>query len=69
MLDISESGISMRTSYPLELGHLLTITSGLEHAEPKTGIVKSMIADESYMYRVGIEFVNEGTGRPQSPAL
>jgi CheY-like chemotaxis protein len=71
MLDFSESGLSMRTPYPLELGHLLTITSGLDRAEPKTGIVRSMIADESYMYRVGIEFVNEGAGSAQSqfPAL
>lgn len=65
MLDVSESGISMRTPYPLELGQLLTITSGLEHAEPKTGIVKSLIAAEGYMYHVGIEFANEGTGSTQ----
>ena len=68
MLDVSESGISMRTPYPLELGHLVTITSGLEPAVPKTGIVKSTIADESYMYRVGVEFVNEGTVSTQSPS-
>ena len=68
MLDISELGISMRTPYPLELGHLITFTSGLERAEPKTGIVKwTMIADESYMYRVGVEFVNEEKGGQQSP--
>ena len=70
MLDISESGISMRTPYPLELGHLITFTSGLERAEPKAGIVKwTMIEDESYMYRVGVEFVNEDKGRLQSPPL
>jgi DNA-binding response OmpR family regulator len=70
MLDISESGISMRTPYPLELGHLITFTSGLERPETRKGIVKwTMIADESYMYRVGVEFVNDDKGRQQPPAL
>jgi CheY-like chemotaxis protein len=55
--DISESGLSLTTYYPLEPGHLLVFTSGIEESEYRTGIVKwSMLTDDSYMYRAGIEF-------------
>lgn len=58
LLDISELGVGIRTSYPLEPGHLLMFTSGLEHLENKAGIVKwSVVGDDTYMYRAGIEFI------------
>jgi CheY-like chemotaxis protein len=61
IVDINESGIGLSTHYPLEPGHLLMFTSGVERADQKVGIVKwSTITEGSDMYRVGIEFIREG---------
>jgi CheY-like chemotaxis protein len=61
IVDINESGIGLRTYYPLEPGHLLMFTSGVERADQKVGVVKwSTVTDGSYLYRVGIEFMREG---------
>ena len=58
IIDLSESGLCLRTYYPLEPGHLLTFLSGLDHGDARKGIVKwSTLTDDSYMYRAGIEFV------------
>lgn len=58
MIDMNESGIGLRTYYPLKPGCLLAFTNGLEESKYRTGIVKwSMPIDESDMYRVGIEFI------------
>lgn len=58
IVDLSEKGLGLKTYYPLEPGHLLVFTSGLEESELRTGIVKwSMLTDDSFMYRVGVEFV------------
>ncbi len=68
IVDITESGMGLRTFYPLEPGHLLMFSSGLEDTDRRTGVVKwSTITDESYMYRVGIEFTGEGASSPESP--
>lgn len=58
IIDLSESGLCLKTYYPLEPGHLLTFQSGLDHGESRKGIVRwSILTDDSYMYRVGIEFI------------
>ena len=58
IIDLSESGLCLRTYYPLESGYILTFLSGLDHGETRKGIVRwSMLTDDSYMYRAGIEFI------------
>jgi len=58
MIDVSHMGVGLRTYYPLEAGHLLMFNSGFDPSEQKTGIVRwSAVTDESYMYRVGVEFI------------
>ena len=55
IIDISDTGVGMRTHYPLEPGHFLMFDS---EAELKSGVVKWISTpDDSYMYRVGIEFL------------
>ncbi len=69
IVDINESGIGLRTFYPLEPGHLLMFPSGLEHTNQKAGVVRwSTITDESCMYRVGIEFMREGLSSQEGPS-
>lgn len=58
IINVSEAGIGLRTYYPLEPGHLLVFNNGIEGTGHRTGIVKwSTLNDDSYMYRVGIEFI------------
>jgi DNA-binding response OmpR family regulator len=58
LIDVSTVGLGLRTCYPLEPGHLLFFSNGLEESEHRTGIVKwSLLTDDSFMYRVGVEFV------------
>ncbi len=58
VVDLSDSGLGLRTCYPLEPGHLLVFTDDLAETEKRTGVVKwSMLTDDSFMYRVGIEFL------------
>jgi CheY-like chemotaxis protein len=58
VINVSEFGIGIRTYYPLEPGHLLVFTNGMEDIKTRTGIVRwSTLIDDSYMYRVGIEFI------------
>jgi len=55
IIDISDKGVGMRTHYPLEPGHFLIFDS---EAELKSGVVKwTSSLDDSYMYRVGVEFL------------
>lgn len=55
IIDISDKGIGMRTHYPLEPGHFLVFDSGMDQ---KSGVVKwTSTLDDSYMYRVGVEFL------------
>ena len=55
IIDISDTGVGMRTHYPLEPGHYLMFDS---EAELKSGVVKWISTpDDSYMYRVGVEFL------------
>lgn len=55
IIDISDTGVGMRTHYPLEPGHFLMFDS---EAELKSGVVKWISTpDDSYMYRVGVEFL------------
>jgi len=55
IIDISDTGVGMRTHYPLEPGHFLMFNS---EAELKSGVVKWISTpDDSYMYRVGVEFL------------
>jgi len=57
-VDATEQGLGLKTHYPLEPGHFLVFTSGLEYSAYRTGIVKwSMLTDDSYMYRAGIELI------------
>ena len=56
VVDISATGIGMRTHYPLQPGHFLMFNN---EAELKSGVVKWISTpDDSYMYRVGIEFLD-----------
>ncbi|HXX81214.1 MAG TPA: response regulator [Thermodesulfovibrionales bacterium] len=56
IIDISATGVGMRTHYPLEPGHFLMFSI---EAELKSGVVKwASMPDDSYMYRVGIEFLD-----------
>ncbi len=58
VVDISDSGIGLTTCYPLEPGHLLVFTNGLEEMEYRTGVVRwSMLTEDTFMYRVGVEFI------------
>lgn len=60
MVDLSEKGLGLRTYYPLEAGQLIVFTNGFPEGGPKTGIVRwSSLTDNSYMYRVGVEFVEK----------
>jgi DNA-binding response OmpR family regulator len=55
IIDISDKGVGMRTHYPLEPGHYLMFD---REAELKSGVVKWISPpDDSYMYRVGVEFL------------
>jgi DNA-binding response OmpR family regulator len=55
IIDISDTGVGMRTHYPLEPGHFLMFDSGMEQ---RSGVVKwTSTLEDSYMYRVGIEFL------------
>jgi len=55
IIDISDTGVGMRTHYPLEPGHFLMFDSGIDQ---KSGVVKwTSTLDDSYMYRVGVEFL------------
>ena len=55
IIDISDTGVGMRTHYPLEPGHYLMFD---REAELKSGEVKWISSpDDSYMYRVGVEFL------------
>lgn len=55
IIDISDKGVGMRTHYPLEPGHYLMFDG---EAELKSGVVKWISTpDDSYMYRVGVEFL------------
>ena len=56
IVDISNTGLGMRTHYPLEPGHFLMFGG---ESELKSGVVKWISTpDDSYMYRVGIEFLD-----------
>ncbi|HUO78212.1 MAG TPA: response regulator [Thermodesulfovibrionales bacterium] len=55
IIDISDKGVGMRTHYPLEPGHYLMFDN---ETELKSGVVKWISPpDDSYMYRVGVEFL------------
>jgi len=56
ILDISESGYGLKTFYPLESGHLITIS---DNGRDSQGIVKwSKQTDDSYMYRAGVTLIS-----------
>jgi DNA-binding NtrC family response regulator len=56
ILDISESGYGLKTFYPLESGHLITIS---DNGRDSQGIVKwSKQTDDSYMYRAGVTLMS-----------
>ena len=56
ILDISESGYGLKTFYPLESGHLITIS---DDGRDSQGIVKwSKQTDDSYMYRAGVTLIS-----------
>lgn len=60
IIDLSELGLCLKTYYPLESGHILTFLSGLDHGGTRKGIVRwSMLTDDSYMYRAGVDFIEE----------
>ena len=54
IVDISEEGLGIQTYYPVEPGHVLTFSNGIDQ---KAGIVRwsSVIRDD--IYRAGVEFV------------
>lgn len=53
IIDISDSGIGIRTYYLLEPGHLIIFTSGIEY---RAGVVKwRKVTDDRYL--AGIEFI------------
>ncbi|MGD1075803.1 MAG: response regulator [Thermodesulfovibrionales bacterium] len=56
-IDISQTGIGIRTDYPLEPGHLIEFTNG----EQKSGIVTWCRKVESHSYRAGIKFMEYTT--------
>jgi len=59
VLEIGHSGVRMRTNYPLEAGHLVVFTSGLDSTHHKTGIVRNSDAeDSSKSYHVNIDFID-----------
>jgi CheY-like chemotaxis protein len=56
---IDDSGIGMRTHYPLEPGQLIVFTSGLDHTHHTTGIVKrSGAAEDGKTYRAEVDFID-----------
>lgn len=69
IVDITKFGIGIRTHYPLEPGQLLIFTSGLEDAEQKAGIVKWSAVTEEILYRVGVEFIEDGRSFHKEPVL
>lgn len=54
VVDISDSGMGIKTDFPLEPGHVLRFNSGIGH---KAGIVKWSMVVNNNGYRVGIKFV------------
>ena len=55
-VDVSEGGISIKTDYPLEPGHVLRFNKPLNHK--KVGVVKwSSNNGSKVIYRVGVKFV------------
>jgi len=57
-LDISNGGISLRTDYPIEPGHVLIFNNGKNPVPPGVGIVKWVISEGANI-RGGVEFVGE----------
>jgi CheY-like chemotaxis protein len=58
VVDISDGGIGLKTSYPLQPDHLISFDSKLDHVAYKSGIIRwSSRAEGNYPYRVGVEFV------------
>ena len=53
-IDISESGIGIKTDYPLEPGHVMRLNSNLKH---KVGVVRWCGNGEiKGIYRAGVKF-------------
>lgn len=52
-IDISNTGLGMRTDYPLEPGHVLRFSNGIAK---KSGLVRWSEKTED-RYRIGIQFV------------
>ncbi len=57
-LDISNSGISLLTDYPIEPGHVLIFNNGTNPVPPGVGIVK-WVRSEGVNIRGGVEFIGE----------
>lgn len=56
IVDLSDTGLGIRTAYPLEPGHVLAFFSGIEQ---KAGVVKwSKQIDGNGIYRAGIKFIS-----------
>lgn len=54
-VDISEAGLGIITDYPLEPGHVLRFSSGIDQ---KAGIVSwAMKITDNGRYRVGVRFI------------
>ena len=54
IIDISDSGMGLRTEYPLEPGHVLSFNSGLAY---RTGVVRwSRKGRNEHSYRAGLSF-------------
>ncbi len=53
-LDISDGGISIRTGYPLEPGHVLRFRSGIKS---NAGIVRWTVKHDANRYKAGVMFV------------
>jgi hypothetical protein len=54
VVDISEEGLGIQTHYPIEPGHVLTFSNGIDH---EAGIVRWSTIVKDDIYRAGVEFV------------
>lgn len=54
IIDISDLGLGLRTTYPLEPGHVLRFNSGIGH---RTGVIRWSMKDcHDETYRAGLSF-------------